>query len=239
MIRVVIVEDSRLARMELNLLIKAHPQIQVVGEADTVNRAVELIAALAPELVFLDIHLPGGSGFDVLSKLKKVPIVIFTTAFADYALESFEYNTIDYLLKPISQEKLNRSIQKAEALLGSSPAAGLDGKLDYGDKIFIADRKVSWLVAIGEISMFESNGNYTQVFFNGNRPMYHKSLQQVFACIKEGLFLRANRRQVVNIQLISGIQKTSDGRMILTLSSGEEVSVSRRQMSSIKAAYSW
>lgn len=238
MISVVIVEDSRLARLELNLLIEAHPQIQMLGEADTVNGAVELIDGLAPDLVFLDIHLSGGSGFDVLSKLKKVPVIIFTTAFADYALESFEHNTIDYLLKPITPEKLNRAIQKAEVLLGENNPVSFETKLDLGDKIFIKDRKVNWLVAIEEVIMFESMGNYTKVCFNGNRPLFHKSLQQVFASIKEGLFIRANRRQVVNVQSVREIIKHSDGRLILKLSSGEEVAVSRRQMNSIKSAYS-
>lgn len=237
MINVVIVENSRLARMELNLLIEAHPQIQVVGEADTVKHAVELIDALAPDLVFLDIQLPGGSGFDVLSRLKKVPVIIFTTAFADYALESFEHNTIDYLLKPISPEKLNRAIQKAEVLMAKNHPVSLERKLDYSDKIFVKDRKVSWLIPIEEISMFESKGNYTQVFFNGNRLLYYKSLQQVFASIKEGLFIRANRRQIVNVQLVRGILKNSDGRMLLKLYSGEDVSVSRRQMNTIKSSY--
>lgn len=238
MISVIIVEDSRLARLELNLLIQAHPQIQVLGEADTVKRAVELIDALTPDLVFLDIHLPGGNGFDVLSKLKKVPVVIFTTAFADYALESFEHNTIDYLLKPITPDKLNRAIQKAEVLLGKNNPVSFERKLDLGDKIFIKDRKANWLVPIEEVSMFESMGNYTKVYFNGNRPLFHKSLQQVFESVKEGLFIRANRRQVVNVQSVREIIKHSDGKLILKLSSGEEVSVSRRQMNSIRSAYS-
>ncbi|RZJ89516.1 MAG: response regulator transcription factor [Chryseobacterium sp.] len=238
MISVIIVEDSRLARLELNLLIQAHPQIQVVGEADTVKNAGELIDGLAPDLVFMDIHLPGGSGFDVLSRLKKVPMIIFTTAFAEYALESFEHNTIDYLLKPVSPEKLDRAIQKAEVLLARNHPGNFEKKLDYSDKIFIKDRKVSWLIPIEEITMFESKGNYTQVFFNQNRPLYHKSLQQVFASIKEGLFIRVNRRQIVNVQLVSGFLKDSDGRMLLKLSSGEEVSVSRRQMNTIKSSYS-
>lgn len=237
MISAVIVEDSRLARMELNLLIEAHPQIRIVGEADTVKHAFELIDALAPDLVFMDIHLPGGSGFDVLTRLKKVPMIIFTTAFAHYALESFEHNTIDYLLKPISPEKLNRAIQKAEVSMARNHPVNVERKLDYSDKIFVKDRKVSWLIPIEEISMFESKGNYTQIFFNENRPLYHKSLQQIFASIKEGLFIRANRRQIVNVQLVRGILKNSDGRMFLKLSSGEEVSVSRRQMNTVKSSY--
>ncbi|WP_316851243.1 LytR/AlgR family response regulator transcription factor [Pedobacter agri] len=237
MISVIIVEDSRLARLELNLLIQAHPQIQVLGEADTVKRAVELIDALTPDLVFLDIHLPGGNGFDVLSKLKKVPVVIFTTAFADYALESFEHNTIDYLLKPITPDKLNRAIQKTEVLLGKNNPVSFERKLDLGGKIFIKDRKANWVVPIEEVSMFESMGNYTKVYFNGNRPLFHKSLQQVFESVKEGLFIRANRRQVVNVQSGREIIKHSDGKLILKLSSGEEVSVSRRQMNSIRSAY--
>jgi len=238
MITVVVIEDSRLARLELKALLEGYPQLDVVGEADTVKNAVELIETHSPDLLFLDIHLPGGSGFDVLSSLKKVPIVIFTTAFASYALESFEHNTIDYLLKPILPEKLQRAIQKAEIFLKKDDNATSIKKLDSTDKIFIKDRSLSWLVAIQEIRMFESKGNYTQVFFNNCRPLFQKSLHQVFDSLKDGLFLRANRKQLVNIQWVSEIIKKPDGKLILKLASGEEVLVSRRQMSKIKSFYS-
>ena len=238
MIRVVVIEDSRLARLELRALLAAYPQLELVGEADSVANAVELIDAFRPDLIFLDIHLPGGSGFDVLSNLKRVPLVIFTTAFATYALESFEYNTIDYLLKPILPDKLDRAIQKAEIFLKKDDQEIAGTRLDLTDKIFIKDRSLSWLIAIQEIRMFESKGNYTQVFFNGCQPLFQKSLQQVFDSLKEGLFLRANRKQLVNIQWVREIIKNAEGKLIIKLLSGEEVMVSRRQMSKIKSHYS-
>jgi len=238
MISVVIVEDSRLARKELRGLLTAYSQLDVVGEADTVENAVELIERCTPDLIFLDIHLPGGSGFDVLSALKRIPVVIFTTAFTSYALESFEYNTLDYLLKPISQDKLSRAVQKAEVFLKKDSEEHQKDKYDLKDKIFIKDRNLSWLVSFEEIRMFESQGNYIQVFFGQHRPLLQKSLQQMENSLKDGLFLKANRKQLVNINWISRMEKLPNGKLILALSTGEKVAVSRRQMNNVKLYYS-
>lgn len=238
MISVVIVEDSRLARKELRGLLTAYSQLNVVGEADTVENAVELIERCTPDLIFLDIHLPGGSGFDVLSALKRIPVVIFTTAFTSYALESFEYNTLDYLLKPISQDKLSRAVQKAEIFLKKDSEGQQKDKYDLKDKIFIKDRNLSWLISFEEIRMFESQGNYIQVFFGQHRPLLQKSLQQMENSLKDGLFLKANRKQLVNINWISRMEKLPDGKLILALSTGEKVVVSRRQMNNVKLYYS-
>ncbi|KQC01554.1 LytTR family DNA-binding domain-containing protein [Pedobacter sp. Hv1] len=239
MISVVIVEDSRLARKELRELLTVYPQMNVVGEADTVENAIELIESSTPDLIFLDIHLPGGSGFDVLSKLKRIPVVIFTTAFTSYALESFEYNTLDYLLKPISQDKLSRAIQKAEIFLNRDQKEGQKDKHGLNDKIFIKDRNLSWLVSFEEIRMFESQGNYIQVFFGQHRPLLQKSLQQMESSLKEGLFLKVNRKQLVNINWINQMEKLANGKLILELTTGEKVAVSRRQMNHVKLYYSF
>ncbi len=239
MIKALIVEDSRLARKELRSLLNAHLQIEIIGEADTVESAVELIDSHTPDLIFLDIHLPGGSGFDLLATLKTIPAVIFTTAFDTYALESFEFNTLDYLLKPISPDKLSRAIQKAEIFLKKEPQPDATTKLGLKDKIFIKDRNASWLVTIEEISLFESKGNYTQIFFGNHRPLLQKSLQAIQDGLKEGLFLKVNRKQLVNISLIGKIEKRSIGKIILTLSNGEEVIVSRRQMHKVKQYYTF
>ncbi|MDB5123947.1 MAG: LytTR family two component transcriptional regulator [Mucilaginibacter sp.] len=117
MINAILIEDSRLARQELKELLKSFPQVQIAGEAGTASQAEELIKLVNPDLIFLDIHLPGKSGFDILQELDSVPAVIFTTAFDQYALQSFDYNAIDYLLKPIVPERLEQAIQKAEILL--------------------------------------------------------------------------------------------------------------------------
>lgn len=238
MISVIIVEDSRLARKELRELLTAYPQMNVLGEADAVESAVELIEKCTPDLIFLDIHLPGGSGFDVLSALKRIPVVIFTTAFTSYALESFEYNTLDYLLKPISQDKLGRAIQKAETFLNKDPTAQLEDKYDLKDKLFIKDRNLSWLVSFEEIRLFESKGNYIQVFFGQHRPLLQKSLQQMEHSLKAGLFLKVNRKQLVNVNWINKLEKLANGKLILELSTGEQLAVSRRQMNNVKLHYS-
>ena len=165
MIRAIIVEDSRLARRELTELLKPFPQIDIVGEAESASQALELIRLAQPDLIFLDIHLPGKNGFEILQELDSVPAVIFTTAFDQYALQSFEYNTIDYLLKPIVPERLEKAIHKAEEQFKQQQQTIKREKLGTADRIFVKDGGKCWFVTLGDVRLFESKGNYTQIFF--------------------------------------------------------------------------
>jgi two-component system LytT family response regulator len=229
MITAVIVEDSRLARKELVGLLRSHPNIALLGEADSAETALQLIKQTSPDLIFLDIHLPGKNGFEILQDLDIVPAIIFTTAFDQYALKSFEFNTIDYLLKPISPERLEKAILKVEALLSRKTDSRTEDKLQLTDRIFVKDRNRSWFVTLAEIRIFESQGNYTQIFFDQERPLILKTLQR--------FFLRANRQQLVNTKFILDVAELPGNRLRLTLITGEEIQVSRRQSGKIKEHY--
>jgi two-component system LytT family response regulator len=237
MITAVIVEDSRLARKELVGLLRSHPNIALLGEADSAETALQLIKQTSPDLIFLDIHLPGKNGFEILQDLDIVPAIIFTTAFDQYALKSFEFNTIDYLLKPISPERLEKAILKVEALLSRKTDSRTEDKLQLTDRIFVKDRNRSWFVTLAEIRIFESQGNYTQIFFDQERPLILKTLQQISSTVDERFFLRANRQQLVNTKFILDVAELPGNRLRLTLITGEEIQVSRRQSGKIKEHY--
>ncbi len=238
MIKTVLVEDSRLARLELRELLKSFGQIEVLGEAENAGHALEMIHSLQPDLIFLDIHLPGKNGFEVLQELDKVPAVIFTTAFDQYALQSFEYNTIDYLLKPISSERLEKAILKAEKQLRTVFKPDQREKLQENDRIFVKDGKKCWFIILASIRLFESKGNYTQIFFDDNSPLILKTLQHIEDSLDAQQFVRVNRGQIINIKFIKNVVEWFGGRLKITLTQGEEIEVSRRQVNRIREIFS-
>ncbi len=228
-IRAVIVEDSRLARNELKELINQHDDLLIVGEAENVDAGFELIQNERPDLLFLDINMPEKDGFELLEMLDEVPITVFTTAYDEYAIKSFEYNALDYLLKPVSAKRFDQALEKVRVKLDESRNTHKAKKLTENSQIFIKDGETCWLVKIGEISLFEIVGNYTRVFFGDQKPMLYKSLNQVEEKLPEDCFFRANRQQIVNTNYVVDVVPWFNGKLKLTLQNGVEVEVSRRQ----------
>ncbi|WP_431123172.1 LytR/AlgR family response regulator transcription factor [Flagellimonas flava] len=229
-IEAVIVEDSRLARNELKELIKKYPEIDLVGEAENVDKGFELIQEKSPKLLFLDINMPEKDGFALLEMLDEVPITVFTTAFDEYAIKSFEYNALDYLLKPVSEKRFSMALDKVKKkLTAASDEQVTDKRLSVNSQIFIKDGEACWLVKIGDISHFEIVGNYTRVFFEDKSPMLYKSLNQVEEKLPEQDFFRANRQQIVNTNFIDNVVPWFNGKLKLQMKGGAEIEVSRRQ----------
>ncbi|WP_179348406.1 LytR/AlgR family response regulator transcription factor [Winogradskyella pacifica] len=230
-LKAVIVEDSRLARNELKELLKAHQDIELIGEAENVDEGFELITKTNPDLLFLDINMPEKDGFELLEMLDDVPITIFTTAFDDYAIKSFEYNAFDYLLKPISQKRFSSSITKVLEKINatSSTAPEKEEGLRLDKQIFIKDGEQCWLVKIQDISLFEIVGNYTRVFFDSNTPLIYKSLAQIEEKLPSDVFFRANRQQIININHVKKVVSWFNGKLKIEMNSGEEIEISRRQ----------
>lgn len=227
----VIVEDSRLARNELKELLKAHKEIELLGEAPNVDEGFKLINETKPDLLFLDINMPEKNGFDLLEILDDVPITIFTTAFDEYAIKSFEYNAFDYLLKPINQKRFTSSIEKIfEKYSASLPSESKsESALSLDKQIFIKDGEKCWLVKIQDVFMFEIVGNYTRVFFENNRPLIYKSLGQVEEKLPNDVFFRANRQQLININHVKKVVSWFNGKLKIEMNSGDEIEISRRQ----------
>jgi two-component system, LytTR family, response regulator len=229
-LKAVIVEDSRLARNELKELFKAHKEIELIGEAENVDDGFALINKTNPDILFLDINMPEKDGFELLELLDEVPITIFTTAFDEYAIKSFEYNAFDYLLKPISQKRFSSSIAKVieKESSGTSSDKKQDG-LSLDKQIFIKDGENCWLVKIKDISLFEIVGNYTRVFFDSNKPLIYKSLAQIEEKLPQDVFFRANRQQIININHVKKVVSWFNGKLKIEMNSGEEIEISRRQ----------
>ncbi|RKS53753.1 LytTR family two component transcriptional regulator [Gillisia mitskevichiae] len=227
----VIVEDSRLARNELKELLKAHKEIELLGEAANVDEGLKLINDTKPDLLFLDINMPEKNGFDLLELLDDVPITIFTTAFDEYAIKSFEYNAFDYLLKPINQKRFTSSIEKVfETYNSNKPSESKsEDSFSVDKQIFIKDGEKCWLVKIQDIFMFEIVGNYTRVFFEDNKPMIYKSLGQIEEKLPGDVFFRANRQQLINITHVKKVVSWFNGKLKIEMNSGDEIEISRRQ----------
>ncbi|WP_350293624.1 LytTR family DNA-binding domain-containing protein [uncultured Croceitalea sp.] len=229
-IKALIVEDSRLARNELKELLKNHTEIELIGEAENVDLGYELIQKTQPDLLFLDINMPEKDGFELLEMLDNVPITVFTTAFDEYAIKSFEYNALDYLLKPINEQRFAAAIEKVKTKIEEKEEDGSSNtKLTESSQIFIKDGEKCWLVKIGEISHFEIVGNYTRVFFQDNKPMLYKSLNQIEEKLPESSFFRVNRQQIINTNFIVSVVPWFNGKLKLAMQNGDEVEVSRRQ----------
>lgn len=229
MIRAAIIEDSELARFELRHQLKAHPQIDVIGHADSVASAQALIESQAPDLLFLDIDLPGGSAFDLLEALEQVPQIIFTTAFDAHALQAFAYNTLDYLLKPIEPERLAQAIAKVRA-----PDAASERALGANSPIYIKDGERCFLVRVKDIRLIEALGNYSRLYFGAHTPLLYRALGAIEARLDPQQFFRASRKHVVNISFIEQISPWSNAGLMLVLRGGNEVEVSRRQAQRLK-----
>lgn len=231
-IKTIIVEDSRLARNELKELIKSFPEIEVIGEADNVDSGYELITAKQPDLLFLDINMPEKDGFELLEMLDNVPITVFTTAFDEYALKSFEYNALDYLMKPISPNRFAKAIEKIKQKL-QERVIKAEQKVEISNQIFIKDGEKCWLVKVADIYLFEVDGNYTKVFFNNQKAILNKSLNQIDKKLPEDFF-RANRNQIININYIKNIDLWFSGNLLVQLKDDQKIEISRRQSSLFK-----
>jgi two-component system LytT family response regulator len=224
-----LVDDERLARQELRRLLGGHANVTIVGEAVNADEAVARLAEPSIDLVFLDIQMPGGSGFDVLERLDRVPLVVFTTAFDEYAVRAFEVNAFDYLLKPVRPERLASALEKARAMLATAREVRPERPRSSAERVFLRDGERCWIVQWAEIVLFEVEGNYARAYFGSNRPLIRVSLNALEAKLDPAVFFRASRQHIVNLRFIESVETTPDDTYIIHLKNKSEVPVSRRQ----------
>ncbi len=234
MIKAIIIDDERLARNELKKLLLDFPEIEVIAEATNAAEGVEKIDSLNPDLIFLDIQMPGKTGFDMLAELERAPNVIFTTAYDEYALKAFEVNALDYLLKPVEPKRLADALQKLQVEEDKEPISDHTisvnrSILNEHDQVFVKDGERCWFVKLSDIRLFESVGNYAKVYFGPNKPLILKSLNALEERLDEKVFFRANRKHIVNLRLIEKIEPYFNGGLLLEMKGGEKIEVSRRQ----------
>ena len=223
-----IVDDERLARSEMRRLLAAHPDVTVAGEAANADEAEVRLRTADVDVLFLDVQMPGASGFDLLERLDTLPLVVFTTAYDEYAVRAFEVNAFDYLLKPIRPERLAAVLEKARAQ-ASSPPATAGQKRTWSDRVFLRDGDRCWIVALADIELFEADGNYTRAFFKAERPMVRTALQSLETRLDPAIFFRASRRHIINLRHVEAIDDGVDDSYTVRLRSGRTVSISRRQ----------
>jgi two-component system LytT family response regulator len=221
--KALIVDDERLARQELRRLLGAHAGIEIVGEARNGEEALERIQQESPDLVFLDIQMPGLSGFDLLERLDDVPQVIFTTAYDEYALKAFEVNALDYLLKPVAPERLAAALRKVH-----SP------RQPRMEQVFVRDGARCWIVRLRDVFLLESEGNYTRLHFGKERPLIPRSLAALEGRLDPTTFFRASRRHILNLQWIEKVEEGVSGNLAVTLRGGQNVEMSRRQSARLR-----
>lgn len=231
--RVVLVDDERLARKELSELLEKLPSLEIIGECGNAEEAKILIENEHPELIFLDIQMPEKNGFELLEELDFIPKVIFVTAYDEYAIKAFEVNAFDYLLKPVEEERFIETVQRLINEENEKNKASIvirHERLGQDDQIFLKDGDKCWFVALKNIRMFESEGNYVRVFFDSNKPLILKSLNNLEERL-DHTFFRANRKFIVNLRWVQDVENWFNGGLKLTLKDGSTVEVSRRQSS--------
>lgn len=224
--KAIVVDDERLARNELRRLLQAHPEVRVIGEASNGEAGLELINRTRPDLVFLDIQMPAMDGFEMLARLDECPIVIFTTAYDEHAIQAFDVNALDYLMKPIEPERLAIAVSRA---LDRAPERTLGDKLGLDQQVFVKDGSNCWFVRLREVRLFESEGNYTRLHFGDKRPLALRSLSYLEERLDPVHFFRANRRQIVGLRWVESVRSNARGALDMFLRGGQSVVMSRRQ----------
>ncbi len=234
--KALLIDDERLARNELRRLLAAFPEITIAGEAANTKQAREQIVALSPDLIFLDVQMPGETGLELLESLEPpVPHVIFTTAYDEFAVKAFDLNALDYLLKPVDPARLAAAIGKLrDKIAGATadPAAAKSAPrtaLAAEDKVFVREGDRCWFVEVKSIRLLESEGNYTRVHFENAQPQLFRSLNAMEERLDPKYFFRANRRQIINLSWIEKIEPWFSGGLLVHLKGGAKVELSRRQ----------
>jgi two-component system, LytTR family, response regulator len=230
--KALIIDDERLARKELASLLEKHDKIEIIGEASNADEAEAMIAEKRPDLLFLDVNMPGRTGFELLESLDPAPQVIFVTAYDEHALKAFEVNALDYLLKPIDPERLDAAVNKVQE--ANEVSEHQRKTLQEDDQIFLKDGEKCWFVTLKEVRYFESEGNYIRVRFSDQKPLVLRSLNKLEEKLDPHVFFRANRKHIVNLRWVEKIEPWFNGGLMVKLKSGEQVEVSRRQASRFK-----
>jgi two-component system LytT family response regulator len=236
-----VVDDEPVARAGLRDMLAAFDWITVVGEAGSGPAAVESINSLRPEVVFLDIQLPGFLGTEVLQRLEHQPIVVFTTAYAEHAVTAFELGALDYLLKPFGPARLGGALERVRAAIGepSSPAplGRLTEALAHGpmSRLFVRSGGALLTVPVASVWWFEADGDYVVAHAGRTRHMLHVSLNRIEARLDAARFVRIHRTHIVNLDHVTGFRRQGKGRLVAELTDGTRLPVSRARATDLRA----
>jgi two-component system LytT family response regulator len=233
--KVIIIDDERLARQELKSMLSTFQGVEILAECGDVKSAIESVNTMKPDVIFLDIQMPGKTGFDLLEELTFVPIVVFVTAHDEFAIKAFEVNALDYLLKPVQAVRLSDTINKLQNyIIEQKNAPEKTNVLNETDQVFVKDGERCWFVKLADVKLFESEGNYVRLYFGTSKPLILRSLNYLDERLNNKVFFRASRKHIINLQWVENIESWFNGGLLVKLRGGEQVEISRRQAVKLK-----
>lgn len=256
-IRAIIVDDEELARRGIEIRLAAHTDVEIVGHCENGREAIEAVAREKPDLMFLDIQMPGMSGFDVLARMphEATPMIIFVTAFDRFALEAFEAQALDYLLKPINDTRFTQALERVRSLWRQRSAIAQRDKLmeliaatkgsgsldeaeiqrqlaaavgpEYPGVLPIRDDNGTVRLDVSRIDWIDAAGDYMCVHADGRTHVLRETMKSLEAILDPKVFQRVHRSTIVNIQRVRRLRPHTNGEYFLTLDDGQEIKLSR------------
>ncbi len=232
-----LIDDEKLARELLTEYLESFPEIEILGECAKGTEAVEKINKLKPDLIFLDVQMPGMTGFDVLDEIDHEPYVIFTTAYDQYAIGAFEKNAVDYLLKPLDLERfklaVNRALKRKKTEHGNledllhSLKVKVEGRNTYDSHIFVQKSEKLFNLPVEEIIFLEASGDYTVITTKTDQFVSSSGIGKLEELLNPDTFIRVHRSTIININFLKEIERHFNGGMVVKMQSGKSFPVSR------------
>jgi two-component system, LytTR family, response regulator len=238
MIRAILADDEVLARQKLRQLLRDEPEIEIVGEGASASETIELVRATGPDLLFLDIRMPGMDGFDIIDKLSTgsdsiVPRIIFTTAYDSYALRAFEIHAVDYLLKPFTSERLHSAVQRAHDEIDTSKKnpGRSNGRTQnppaYTTRIVFKSRGRILFLPVSDIRWIGAEENYARICTGAEKHLLRETMSHLEEKLDPQMFLRVHRSAIVNLQYLKEVRTEPSGEFTVVLVDGQKIAMSR------------
>jgi two-component system LytT family response regulator len=248
-IRVLIADDEPPARRGVRALLQPHAGVRVVGEAGSGREAVDAIRTLHPELVFLDVQMPEGDGFEVVHTVgvERMPVTVFATAYDEYALQAFEAHALDYLLKPYARERFEAVLQRACARVRQARGEGADPRLlsfvremqersQYLRRIAVRVGHRVRLVNVDEVDYMEAESNYVRLHTAGASHLVRETLSALEARLDPACFARVHRSLIVNLERVAEVEPLFAGEHVLSLKNGKRLTTGRTYRARVQEA---
>jgi two-component system LytT family response regulator len=245
MIRTVVADDEVLARQKLRLLLQSEAEVEIVGESATGSETIELVRVTQPDLLFLDIRMPGMDGFDILNALSGdadvvLPRIVFTTAYDSYAIRAFEINAVDYLLKPFTEERLRSAVERVRHQIRTTGhTSPSNGSVDsaggrYARRIVFKSRGRILFLPISDIRWIGAEENYVRLCTESETHLLRETMAHLEEKLDPEMFLRVHRSSIVNLQYVKEVRTEKDGEFTVLLSNGQKIAMSRGYRSRIQ-----
>lgn len=236
-LRTLLVDDEVLARLAVRQALALHPDVEIVGECGNAEEALQAVRALDPDLLFLDVQMPGMDGFKLLHQLVPgtSPLVVFVTAFGEHALKAFDADAVDYVLKPIDQTRFDQAMARVKSRRGSQPAAGVRPGSEYLQRISVRTGEHIRVIAVDAIDWIGADGNYVHIHANGESLLHRETVSNLAAALDPAHFLRIHRSTLVNIARVREVHPLFQGNAEIVLHDGTRLNLSRRFRASARA----